>query len=249
MKAIFLGKDKPKALEALRYLVQAGVEVKLVVGKPKLEVLAKELGLRCATENELYDVLPSIGKVDLVLSYLFWRKIKAPLIDAATIGCLNFHPAPLPDFRGLGGYNVAIYEKLPEWGVSAHFVDETFDTGDVIEVRRFAIDADHETAFSLEGRSQQQLLEQFKDVVDAVLKGNQLSRKPQAGGKSRYITREEFEQLRKISPTDTAADVDRKIRAFWYPPFGGAAVMVNGREFTLVNEALLSDIARCYGGV
>ncbi len=53
------------------------------------------------------------------------------------MGCLNFHPAPLPDFRGLGGYNVAILEGLPEWGVSSHFVDEHFDTGDLVDVERF----------------------------------------------------------------------------------------------------------------
>ena len=39
------------------------------------------------------------------------------------IGCLNFHPAPLPDLRGVGGYNVAILEGMREWGVSCHFVD------------------------------------------------------------------------------------------------------------------------------
>ena len=62
--------------------------------------------------------------VDLVVSFLFWNRIREPLISLGRIGCLNFHPAPLPDFRGVGGYNVAILEGLREWGVSCHFVDE-----------------------------------------------------------------------------------------------------------------------------
>ena len=66
---------------------------------------------------------------DLVLSFLFWRLIRPPLIDLGRIGCLNFHPAPLPDWRGLGGYNVAVLEGLTEWGVSAHFVDEELRHG------------------------------------------------------------------------------------------------------------------------
>ena len=52
--------------------------------------------------------------------------------------------------RGLGGFNVAILEDFAEWGVSAHFVDEEFDTGDLVRVDRFPIDRERETALSLD---------------------------------------------------------------------------------------------------
>ena len=91
--------------------------------------------------------------VDVVVSFLFWNLIREPLISLGRVGCLNFHPAPLPDFRGVGGYNVAILEGLPEWGVSCHFVDEHFDTGDLVAVERFPIDPDAETALSLDLRA------------------------------------------------------------------------------------------------
>ena len=90
------------------------------------------------SEDELY-ARPPAG-VDVVISFLFWRLIREPLISLGRVGCLNFHPAPLPDFRGLGGYNVAMLDGLREWGVSCHFVDEGFDTGDIVEVERFPID-------------------------------------------------------------------------------------------------------------
>ena len=61
--------------------------------------------------------------VDLVISFLFWKRIREPLLSLGRIGCLNFHPAPLPDMRGVGGYNVAVLEGMSEWGVSCHFVD------------------------------------------------------------------------------------------------------------------------------
>ena len=41
-------------------------------------------------------------------------------------------------------------------------------------------------------------------------------------------------------------DIDRKLRAFWYPPYPGAVLEVDGRELTLVSEQLLADAARAY---
>ena len=114
-----------------------------------------------------------------MISFLFWKLIREPLISLGRIGCLNFHPAPLPDFRGLGGYNVAVLEGLDEWGVSCHFVDEHFDTGALVEVERFAIDPAGETAFSLDLKSQERLLGLFRSVMSRVLAGEELPRRPQ----------------------------------------------------------------------
>ena len=55
------------------------------------------------------------------------------------------------------------------------------------------------------------------------------------------MDREEFESLRRVRPGD---DLDRKLRAFWYPPHPGAVVEVDGRELTLVDEALLGELAQ-----
>ena len=71
---------------------------------------------------------------DIVVSYLFWKKLRSPLIDKPKYGCINFHPAILPDYRGMGGYNYAILDKLKEWGTTAHYVNESIDTGDIIDV-------------------------------------------------------------------------------------------------------------------
>jgi methionyl-tRNA formyltransferase len=189
----------------------------------------------------VYDRLEGGDQVDVVVSFLFWERIREPLISAPAIGCLNFHPAPLPDFRGLGGFNVAIVEGLPEWGVSAHFVDAEFDTGDLVAVERFPIDDEEETAYSLDVKSQARLYELFAAVMDRALRGEELPRTPQQGG--RYVSREEFEGLRRIKPGD---DVERKVRAFWYPPHPGATVEVDGRELTVVDERLLRELAALY---
>jgi methionyl-tRNA formyltransferase len=179
--------------------------------------------------------------VDVVISFLFWKLIREPLVTLGRIGCLNFHPAPLPDLRGLGGYNVAILEGMRDWGVSCHFVDESFDTGDLVEVERFPIDPDSATAFSLDLESQERLLGLFQRVMGMAMTGQELPRAPQGPG--RYVDADEFERLRRVRPGD---DLDRKLRAFWYPPHSGALVEVEGRDLTLVDERLLAEVAQAY---
>ena len=246
-----MGKSKRSAARALESLVEQDVEVAAVVApepdrwthdEQRLDLVAERHDLPLVPEPELYEAPPR--DVDLVISFLFWNLIRDPLLSLGRICCLNFHPAPLPDFRGLGGINVAILEGLAEWGVSCHFVDEGIDTGDVVDVERFPIDQTAETAYSLDLRSQEELLALFRRVTALALAGDELPRRPQADlGPSRYVDRAEFESLRLVRPGD---DLARKLRAFWYPPHPGAVLELDGRRLTLVDEALLADVADAY---
>ena len=209
----------------------------------RVDLVAAEHGLPLMSEDELYEAAGrgELGDVDLVVSFLFWNRIREPLISLGRIGCVNLHPAPLPDLRGVGGYNVALLEGRAEWGVSCHFVDGTIDTGDLVEVERFPIDPDAETALSLDVLSQERLLGLFERVAGRALAGEELPREPQ--GEGRYVSRAELEELRVVRPGD---DLDRKLRAFWYPPWPGAVIEVDGRRLTLVDDALLSELAAAY---
>jgi methionyl-tRNA formyltransferase len=243
-----MGKSKRSAVRALELLVDRGAEVIAVVAAEpdpwarapqRLDLAARRHSLALVPEADLYAAPPE--GVDMVVSFLYPRLIREPLLSQGRIGCLNFHPAPLPDFRGVGGYNIAILEGLREWGVSCHFVDEHFDTGDLVEVERFAIDPDAHTAFSLDLETGERLVGLFGRVIDRALACEELPREPQSDG--RYISREEFERLRVVGPGD---DLDRKLRAFWYPPYPGAVLEVDGRRLTLVDDALLAEVAGVY---
>jgi methionyl-tRNA formyltransferase len=229
-------------------MVERGIEVVAVVApepgeftidEQRVDLVAERHGLPLVSDADLYESPPE--DVDLVISFLFWKRIREPLLSLGRLGCLNFHPAPLPEMRGLGGYNVAVLEGMSEWGVSCHFVDADFDTGDIVEVERFPIDPDRATAYSVDLVSQERLYELFTRVIGRAHAGEELPRTPQ--GEGRYVTRADFEALRRVRPGD---DLDRKLRAFWYPPWPGAVVEVDGTEFTLVSEQLLADAARAY---
>jgi methionyl-tRNA formyltransferase len=243
-----MGKCKRSAARALDWLVEQGVDVAAVVAaepdrftreEQRLDLVARRHGLALVDDEELYAAPPD--DVDLVLSFLFWKRIRPPLIALGRSGCLNFHPAPLPDLRGLGGYNLAILEDRADWGVSCHFVDDGFDTGDLVEVERFPIDRQAETALSLDLKSQERLLGLFRRVLGHVLAGEALPREPQ--GRGRYVDRAEFDALRVVRPGD---DLERKLRAFWYPPYPGAVLETDAGPLTLVDERLLADAAEAY---
>ena len=252
-----MGKCKRSAARALNWLVGQGCDVAAVVSadpdrftvaEQRLDLVAERHGLPLVTDGELYAALDDpagsrldLADVDVVISFLFWKRIREPLISLGGVGCLNFHPAPLPDMRGVGGYNVAVLEARSEWGVSCHFVDERFDTGDLVAVERFPIDPESATALSLDIESQERLFELFRAVLGRVLAGEELPRSAQ--GEGRYVSREELERLRRLRPGD---DLGRKLRAFWYPPWPGAVVELDGRDLTLVDERLLDELAAVY---
>jgi methionyl-tRNA formyltransferase len=243
-----MAKAKRSAARALDWLAVEGADVVAVVaGEPdeftrdeqRVDLVAQRHGFELMSDEELYASPPD--DVDLVVSFLFWKRIREPLLSLGRVGCLNFHPAPLPDMRGVGGYNVAVLEGMREWGVSCHFVDAELDTGDIVEVERFPIDPDTATALSVDVDSQEHLYELFKGVMRRVLADEELPRTPQGVG--RYVSREEFEAMRYVRPRD---DLDRKLRAFWYPPYPGALIDVDGRDLTLVDDDTLRELARLY---
>lgn len=201
---------------------------------------AEQLGVPVLDYHDVMQAVHSGDfKFDLALSVLYWRKLSRPLIEASKHGVINFHPAPLPDYKGVGGYNLAILHGLRQWAVSAHYVDEEIDTGEIIRVDPFAINLERETAQSLERKS----VTALEHLIDAVMEDflsepRKLASSPNIGGV--YLSRPEMEDLKRIDPEND--DVDRKVRAFWFPPYSGAYIEIGGRQYTLVNDVILQEL-------
>jgi methionyl-tRNA formyltransferase len=251
-KVILMGK-KAGACQALRWLLEKGIEVPFVVAdqnehiSPNLSNVAAEYGIPIIQdENDLYKLIshnsPLVDNIDLVVSYLYWRKIKKPLIELPRLGCINFHPAPLPDYKSRAGYNTAILDKRNDFGVSAHFIDsEEFDAGPIIDVLRFPFDHEIETAHSLEATSQLRLFELFTKTMATFINDAPIKTTKNIGGL--YLTSKQLEDLKIIDPEkDSLNDIDRKARAFFFPPYTGAKLIIHGHEFTVVNQAVLDYI-------
>lgn len=40
----------------------------------------------------------------------------------------------------------------------------------------------------------------------------------------------------------TKDEINKKIQAFWYPPYEGAYIELDGERYTLVNQTILNSI-------
>jgi len=245
VRVLLLGR-KAVAARCLKYLCGLeDVEVVGVICDNHLEVsptrdAATDLGIPLLDYRRVEDMLGNSEiTFDLGISVLYWRKVTGQLLEHPRLGFINFHPAPLPELKGFGGYNLAILENHQEYGTTAHYMDSEIDTGRIIEVSKFPLETDRETAKSLEAKSMVVLYEHFKRVVLCAIKSEQaLDTYENVGG--RYYTRKDIEEMKYIQPGD---NVERKIRAFWFPPYDGAKSQINGTAYTLVSGDILESLA------
>lgn len=247
--------------EALEWLVDQGHEVVRVVApsgqgsevpywSPTLRETANRLGVSVSDfatfKLEVRDgFYAGSGDIDLVISFLFWKRITRDISGLARFGCINFHPAPLPDYKGLGGYNFAILDKLDKWGVTAHYVDDSFDTGPIIEVAKFPFNWRSATALTLEKESRSFTLELFRRVVTRVSQSGWLPTTGNVGG--RYLSREDMEQGKRLDLNAMSPDeIELRARAYWYPPFDGAYIELGGQRFTLVPSQVMRQLSELH---
>jgi methionyl-tRNA formyltransferase len=79
-------------------------------------------------------------KPDLLVSVHFNQRIGKSCLSIPIIGTINVHGALLPRYRGLFPYFWAMMNGENEIGVTVHWVDDEFDTGDIIVQNKFKIE-------------------------------------------------------------------------------------------------------------
>jgi methionyl-tRNA formyltransferase len=98
--------------------------------------VARYKGRDPALERFVRDVRP-----DLLWIADYRYLLPQSLLDLAPLGAVNLHPSLLPLYRGRAALNWALLHGESEVGLTAHFVDEGVDSGDIIAQRSVAIDA------------------------------------------------------------------------------------------------------------
>jgi methionyl-tRNA formyltransferase len=245
--AILLG-SKPASIAALLLLRKHGWDVREVVAtpdqadwipRPTLHEVATSLGIR--TVKKQGDLITK--EVDLVISYMCRARVKPETLSKGKFP-LNFHAGPLPEFGGWAFYNIAILENSNEYGCTCHVMDESFDTGPLVKVRRFAINPHKETAYSLERKAQLEMLLLFEEVLSIYETTGSLPSEHQDPKNMRYMNAQEFEKLKEISLNATAEEVDRIARAFWYPPYEVAHIKTpSGLKVEVIPEMVKRELA------
>ena len=131
-------------------LLMAGVNIVGVLGPKKdhnmyydFKNFALSRGLNYLDYDELDE--PQLIKtvqdldVDVAVVCSFNYKIPKVLLNSTKDGFINVHPSMLPKYRGGNPYSRVIMNGETETGVTIHFMDESFDTGDIIAQKPYHI--------------------------------------------------------------------------------------------------------------
>lgn len=161
---------------------------------------------------------------DLGISFLYTQRIPVEEV-ARRYRWVNFHPGPLPEYRGRNVAYHAIMESAKHFGATVHYMDPEFDTGEIIEVSRFLIEPDH-TAGDLVRIARDELIALFKRWMPRLLDGRVPS---YAQGEGRYYRRERLDDIVPLT-----LDQERAIRALTVAPRFYAHVEVGGRRYELI---------------
>ncbi len=85
-------------------------------------------------------------KPDLFVLVFVTQYMGKDVIEAASLGGINYHPSLLPKFRGGSAIAWAIIHGELQTGVTIHYIDDSVDTGDIVLQESVPIASDDTTA-------------------------------------------------------------------------------------------------------
>lgn len=186
-------------------------------------------------ERRNLDLISSLAArygVDTLVSVQHPWILPADLLAAATGGAFNLHLAPLPAYKGWHGCSYAILNGDAEYGVSLHWMAPEVDSGDMAFEDRFPVEP-HDTAATLYARAERSGVRLFDLLLACFASGEEPPRRPLVG-ESSYYGRGAIEQHKHIRLEAGGGDLARRARAFHFPPFEPAYVLVDGRKYHVV---------------
>jgi len=136
----------------------------------KIHTFLNSIGL----EHEIYTIKdsPPSHSFDLGVSYCYPRKITEPLLSSPKKGFVNYHPGPLPKYKGPTELDDAIKNKETSWGVTVHFMDEGYDTGPIIRIKEIPLHEPPTSTQELGAVSHYFLFDLFKETIKEFYEGN-----------------------------------------------------------------------------
>ncbi len=164
MRVVFMG-TPDFAVDTLKTLVESKHELVGVITQPdkpkgrsgKLQLTpVKETALQYgipvyqperARDPEFFQVLEKLSP-DVIVVVAFGQILPKTILQLPKYGCINVHASLLPKLRGAAPIQWSIINGDAESGVTIQQMDEGIDTGDILLVKKYTLDA-KETGGSL----------------------------------------------------------------------------------------------------
>ncbi|MDP9150781.1 MAG: hypothetical protein M3O36_12695 [Myxococcota bacterium] len=178
------------------------------------------------------------ARPELVVSWFWTKKLPRRILDLAP--AVGVHPSLLPRHRGPDPYFWAIDEGDAVTGVTAHLLEEEYDTGDILAQRVLRIRPSW-NSWQLARALDRPSLALLRDTVADFARGRPPPRAPQEAARVTLAPDPTDEQL-ALRWSWTAKRLARRIRAA--APWPGAWTEIGERLVTLLRVRPTRDFPR-----
>ncbi|CAM9836478.1 unnamed protein product, partial [Phaeothamnion confervicola] len=155
-------------------------------------------------------------KPDVIIVVAYAKLIPPVILELPRLGCVNVHPSLLPKYRGAMPVHASLMAGETETGVYTFFMDEGYDTGDLIHHHKTPIEPD-ETGEAL-GKRLSVLGAHVLSETILLLESGTFTRTPQpkeaVGGYSKQLKKEDF----YVDWSQSARQIVNFIRAMAHEP-------------------------------
>lgn len=176
------GSNAQKIMEHFKKHTDAEVAI-VLTNNPEAYVLQRadnfEIPTHIFDKHEFYetdnvvDLLKNLNIDLLVLAGFLWL-VPNNMLANYPKRIINIHPALLPKYGGKGMYGDRVHKEVlangdDESGISIHYVNEDFDSGEIIYQARFKIEKNDDLEL-VKFKGQQLEHQYFPKIIEQVLK-------------------------------------------------------------------------------
>ncbi len=181
---------------------------------------------------------------DIIVVVAYGKILPKEILEFPKYGCINGHASILPKYRGASPIQWCIVCGEKQTGVTAMYMDEGMDTGDIISTVKTDIGAD-ETAGELYERLALMAAELMCKTVEDI-KNAEVVRTPQNSSEATYapIIKKE---MALIDFSRSAYDIHNMVRG--YNPWPIAYFMLDGKRVKVYSSAVKEGYAEAPGTV
>lgn len=196
---------------------------------------------RLRKDPDVIQVLRDL-KADVFIVAAYGQILPPPVLNIPRKGCLNVHASLLPRWRGASPIQAAILQGDTETGVTIMKMDEGMDTGPIIATRKIPI-ADNDTALTLSERLSLLGRELLMETLPSYLANEiELVQQNEADVTYTSIIKKEDGFL---DPEQTAAELERKVRA--YQPWPGTFIQWDENVLKVLKADVIDHAALTAG--
>lgn len=184
-------------------------------------------------EDAIMELIQKLN-INLIISVGHNWILSEKILDFVKHEAVNLHPAKLPDYKGNYTYNHAILNGEKQYGVTLHWMDKKVDEGDYIYTALFPI-ANDDTAYSLYQKSIVEGKKIFEKYI-CCLKEDKSAPRIKIEGEGTFYSKSSLQGLREIKKIADSNEIQIKSRAFYFPPFESAYLIIGEKKYYIIPE-------------